>query len=79
MSVISVAVALMVSFMSGISLLGGSAESYLHGTQFVAVNFSHVLGYPIILYGFFPVFDKLQVKSVYEVCNRVRKISLDKH
>ncbi|XP_035741642.1 uncharacterized protein LOC118450204 [Vespa mandarinia] len=66
MNVIPVAVALMVSFMSAITLLGLSSENYYYGTQFVVINLSYVIGTPIVCYGFLPVFFKLQATSAYE-------------
>lgn len=67
MSIIPVGIALMVSFMSAITLLGVSAENYTFGTQFVTINLSYLLGTPIVCYGFLPVFYKLQATSAYEV------------
>lgn len=67
MGIVPVAIALVVSFMSAITLLGVSAENYTYGTQFVAINVSYLLGTPIVCYGFLPVFFKLQATSAYEV------------
>lgn len=67
MGIITVAVGLVVSFMSAITLLGVSAENYTYGTQFVAINVSYLLGTPIVCYGFLPVFFKLKATSAYEV------------
>jgi len=67
MSIAPVAVALVVSFMSAITLLGVSAENYTYGTQFVVINLSYLLGTPIVCYGYLPVFFKLQATSAYEV------------
>jgi len=68
--IVPVAFSLMASFMSAITLFGVSAENYYHGTQFVAINLSYILGTPIIAYIFLPVFFKLGNLSVYEVrCN----------
>ncbi|XP_076236183.1 putative sodium-dependent multivitamin transporter [Calliopsis andreniformis] len=66
MSIIPVGVALVVSFMSAITLLGVSAENYTYGTQFVVINISYLIGTPIVCYGFLPVFFKLQATSAYE-------------
>ncbi|KAG5308544.1 SC5A8 protein, partial [Pseudoatta argentina] len=66
MSIVPVAVALVVSFMSAVTLLGVSAENYTYGTQFVVINLSYLLGTPIVCYGFLPVFFKLQATSAYE-------------
>ncbi|XP_050430497.1 putative sodium-dependent multivitamin transporter [Adelges cooleyi] len=65
-SLIPVAFSLMASFMSAISLFGGSAENYSRGTQFAAINIGYILGTPIIAYIFLPVFFKLGNLSVYE-------------
>lgn len=67
MSILPVGVALVVSFMSAITLLGVSAENYTYGTQFVVINVSYLIGTPIVCYGFLPVFFKLQATSAYEV------------
>ncbi|XP_063978651.1 putative sodium-dependent multivitamin transporter [Diachasmimorpha longicaudata] len=66
MGILPVGIALMVSFMSAITLLGVSSENYVYGTQFVVINLSYLLGTPIVCYGFLPVFYKLQGTSVYE-------------
>ncbi|XP_043259274.1 putative sodium-dependent multivitamin transporter [Colletes gigas] len=66
MSVIPVSIALVVSFMSAITLLGVSAENYVYGTQFVVINLSYLIGTPLVCYGFLPVFFKLQATSAYE-------------
>lgn len=68
MSILPVGVALVVSFMSAITLLGVSAENYTYGTQFVVINLSYLIGTPLVCYGFLPVFFKLQATSAYEVC-----------
>ncbi|XP_076180497.1 putative sodium-dependent multivitamin transporter isoform X2 [Ptiloglossa arizonensis] len=66
MNTVTVAIALVVSFMSAITLLGVSAENYTYGTQFVVINISYFIGTSIVCYGFLPVFFKLQTTSVYE-------------
>ncbi|XP_029178699.1 uncharacterized protein LOC114946402 [Nylanderia fulva] len=66
MGIVPVAIALVVSFMSAITLLGVSAENYTYGTQFVVINISYLIGTPIVCYGFLPVFFKLQATSAYE-------------
>jgi len=60
-----VAVSLMASFMSAITLLGVSMENYAYGTQFIVINFSYGLATPIAAYWFLPVFFKLQATSAY--------------
>ncbi|CAK9818230.1 Putative sodium-dependent multivitamin transporter [Anthophora plagiata] len=66
MSIVPVGVALVVSFMSAITLLGVSAENYTYGTQFVVINLSYLIGTPLVCYGYLPVFFKLQATSAYE-------------
>lgn len=67
MSVLPVSFSLMASFMSAITLLGVTAENYLFGTQFVAINLSYIFGTPIAAFIFLPVFYELKVTSVYQV------------
>lgn len=67
MPIFPVAVSLMASFMSAITLLGTPAEIYLYGTQFVIINFSYYISLPPILFIFLPVFYELRVTSVFEV------------
>lgn len=69
MSILPVGIALMVSFMSAITLLGVSQENYTQGTQFVVINISYLIGTPIVCYGFLPVFHNLGATSAYEVTN----------
>lgn len=73
MSVVPVAIALMVSFMSAITLLGVSAENYMHGTQFVVINLAYLIGTPLVCYAFLPVFFKLKATSAYEVSHMILK------
>ncbi|OXU26138.1 hypothetical protein TSAR_003324 [Trichomalopsis sarcophagae] len=70
MSIIPVAIALMVSFMSAITLLGVSAENYTYGTQFVVINIAYLIGTPIICYGYMPVFFNLGAVSAYEYLDK---------
>ncbi|XP_059052790.1 putative sodium-dependent multivitamin transporter [Achroia grisella] len=65
-SILPVAVSLMASFMSAITLLGVSSENYYYGMQFVVINVSHLLATPIACYLYLPVFFKLQKTSTYE-------------
>lgn len=66
MSIVPVAISLMTSFMSAVTLLGVSAENYQFGTLFVIVNVSYVLFTPVAAYLYLPVFYNLQTTSVYE-------------
>ncbi|XP_048505782.1 putative sodium-dependent multivitamin transporter isoform X2 [Athalia rosae] len=65
-----VAIGLMVSFLSAISLLGVSSENYVYGTQYAAVNVGYVIATPFAAYLYLPVFFKLQATSAYEYLER---------
>ncbi|KAI8424261.1 hypothetical protein MSG28_002825 [Choristoneura fumiferana] len=66
MSILPVAVSLMASFMSAITLLGVSAENYYYGMQFVVMNISYGIATPIASRFYLPVFFGLQKTSTYE-------------
>ncbi|KAL5288547.1 hypothetical protein ACFFRR_009023 [Megaselia abdita] len=66
MSALPVSFTLMASFMSAITLLGVSTESYQFGILFVVINISYILTTPLAAYLYLPVFYKLQTTSVYE-------------
>ncbi|XP_076762940.1 putative sodium-dependent multivitamin transporter isoform X2 [Xylocopa sonorina] len=66
MGVVPLAIALTVSFMSAITLLGISAENYVHGTQIMLLYLGGFFGTPIALYFYLPVFVELNTISVYE-------------
>ncbi|XP_041970524.1 putative sodium-dependent multivitamin transporter isoform X2 [Aricia agestis] len=66
MAVFPVAVSLMASFMSAITLLGVSAENYYYGMQFMAINISYGIATPIASRLYLPVFFGLQKTSTYE-------------
>lgn len=66
MSIFPVAVSLMASFMSAITLLGVSAENYYYGLQFVVINISYGIATPIATKLYLPVFFGLQKTSTYE-------------
>lgn len=67
MSTAPVAFSLMASFMSAITLLGVSSETYVYGGQFIMVNLMYVIYTPVAAYLYLPVFFKLQATSAYEV------------
>ncbi|XP_046609714.1 putative sodium-dependent multivitamin transporter isoform X1 [Neodiprion virginianus] len=66
MSAAPVAIGLMVSFLSAVSLLGASAENYVYGTMYVVVNLGYVIATPVVAYLYLPVFFKLQATSAFE-------------
>uniref|UniRef100_W8AQI9 Putative sodium-dependent multivitamin transporter n=1 Tax=Ceratitis capitata TaxID=7213 RepID=W8AQI9_CERCA len=70
MTTLPVAVSLMASFMSSISLLGVSSESYQFGTMFCVINLSYIISTPIAAYLFLPVFYRMRSMSVYEYLER---------
>lgn len=65
-----VSFSLMASFMSAITLLGVSMESYQYGLTFAWMNLSYVISTPIAAYLFLPVFYNMQNTSVYEYLER---------
>lgn len=67
MSVTPVAVGLMASFLSAVSLLGISGENYTFGTHYAVINFSYLLATPFAAYLYLPVFFKLGATSAFEV------------
>lgn len=62
-----VAVGLMVSYLSAVSLLGVSSETYIYGTQYAVINLSYGLATPFAAYFYLPVFYKLGATSTFEV------------
>nr|CAD7255941.1 unnamed protein product [Timema shepardi] len=75
LSVIPVAVSLMASFMSAITILGVSTENYTFGTQFVVINFGYGVATPFAAYCFLPVFFKMQATSAYQLANALDVLS----
>ncbi|EDW91423.1 putative sodium-dependent multivitamin transporter [Drosophila yakuba] len=70
MTTFPVSFSLMASFMSAISLMGVSNESYQFGTLFCVINIAYVLSTPIAAYLFLPVFYRMRTTSVYEYLER---------
>ncbi|XP_037949262.1 putative sodium-dependent multivitamin transporter [Teleopsis dalmanni] len=70
MSVFPVSFSLMASFMSAITLLGVSNESYQFGIMFCVINLAYVISTPIAAYLFLPVFYRMHTTSVYEYLER---------
>lgn len=65
-----VSFSLMASFMSAITLLGVSMESYQYGMMFAWINLSYIISTPIAAYLFLPVFYNMRNTSVYEYLQR---------
>ncbi|XP_042876525.1 sodium-coupled monocarboxylate transporter 1-like [Penaeus japonicus] len=66
MTTFPVAMSLIASFMSAITLLGTPAEVYQYGFLYWLIGWSYFLVMPSAAYLYFPVFHKLQVTSAYE-------------
>lgn len=70
MTTFPVAMSLIASFMSAITLLGTPSEVYQYGFLYWLVGFSYFLVMPAASYLYFPIFHKLQVTSAYEYLER---------
>lgn len=66
MSVFPVAMSILASFISAITLLGTPAEMYNYGTQYVVIILSFFLVIPAAAYLYLPIFFELQLTSAYE-------------
>lgn len=66
MKVIPVAMSVLATFLSAITLLGVPAESYQFGIQYWLINISYCFVIPITAQIYVPLFYKLQVSSVNE-------------
>lgn len=66
LSVFPVAMSVLASFMSAITLLGTPAEVYRYGTQYVIINIAFCLVVPSTAYLYLPVFYNLRITSAYE-------------
>ena len=67
MSWFPVALSLLASFMSAITLLGTPAEVYVYGTQYCVLAISYMLVVPASAHLFVPIFYRLGLTSTYEV------------
>ncbi|KAH6938034.1 hypothetical protein HPB50_006529 [Hyalomma asiaticum] len=61
-----VALSILASFMSAITLLGTASEMYLAGTQYILICVSYCFVIPTTAYFYMPVFHQLQLTSAYE-------------
>ncbi|XP_076348604.1 sodium-coupled monocarboxylate transporter 2-like isoform X2 [Tachypleus tridentatus] len=66
MSTFPVAMSVLASFMSAITLLGTPAEMYLYGTQYWMICISFILVVPAAAYLYMPIFYNLGLISAYE-------------
>lgn len=61
-----VALSILASFMSAITLLGTASEVYVYGTQYVLIVVSYCFVIPAAAYFYMPIFYQLQITSAYE-------------
>uniref|UniRef100_A0A1B6D7G6 Sodium-dependent multivitamin transporter n=1 Tax=Clastoptera arizonana TaxID=38151 RepID=A0A1B6D7G6_9HEMI len=66
MSIFPLTMSLVASHVSGITLLGVPAETYVFGTQYYVVFFSSIAISFLAVYFYIPVLYNLQLNSVYE-------------
>ncbi|CAH1398746.1 unnamed protein product [Nezara viridula] len=66
MSILPVAVSLIASFISGISLLGIPAETFYYGTQLFGISMAVIIGYVLLNLFYLPVVYHLQYNSLFE-------------
>ena len=64
---IPVALSLLASFMSAITILGVPSEIYIFGTQYWLIIASYVILFPAVALVFVPVFRAVEISSSYEV------------
>ena len=67
LSVLPVAMSLLASYMSAITVLGIPTEIYTYGTGYWLVTFSGIIMFPIACFVFLPFFHNLQLDSAYQV------------
>lgn len=67
LSILPVAVSLMTSCTSGLSLLGSSAELYYQGPSYAFIAVAILLSGPITAYTILPVFHRMNELSLYKV------------
>lgn len=66
MSVLTVAIGLMASYLSAVSLLGVSSEIYVYGSQYAVINISYGIATAFVVYFYLPVFFELDATSAFE-------------
>ena len=67
MMAIPVALSLLASFMSAITILGVPSEMYTYGTQYWLIVASYIILFPCVALVFVPVFRAVEISSSYEV------------
>uniref|UniRef100_A0A1B6DCF3 Sodium-coupled monocarboxylate transporter 1 n=1 Tax=Clastoptera arizonana TaxID=38151 RepID=A0A1B6DCF3_9HEMI len=66
MSIFPIAMSLIASHVSGVTIIGVPSEMYLFGTQLFAANIANIFVTIIVINILIPVFFKLQLNSLYE-------------
>ncbi|KAJ8686108.1 hypothetical protein QAD02_021902 [Eretmocerus hayati] len=70
MNTFPVAMSLIASFISGISLLGTPTEIYVHGTSYLFIGLGILAVVGIMSRVYLPVFHRLRLTSAYEYLGR---------
>lgn len=71
---LAIAMTLLASFISPVTLLGTPAEIYTYGGQYMAFILMQFLLFPTIALVFVPVFHGLDITTAYEVNKSVREM-----
>ncbi|XP_077989565.1 sodium-coupled monocarboxylate transporter 1-like [Glandiceps talaboti] len=66
MHFLPVAMSILVSFTSPLSIMGTPAEIYVHGIRYAVFSLSLLWCLPMVAYLYLPVFQNLQLTSAYE-------------
>ncbi len=69
MPLFPVALSLLASFLSAVSVLGIPAEIYYNGTMYWLIMIGSVIALFMAAHAFLPVFHRLQITSINEVGN----------
>ena len=67
MKSIPIALSMLASFMSAVSILGLPSEVYFYGIQYWMVILSYFIIVPLVVFIYVPVFHGLELTSAYEV------------
>lgn len=70
LKIFPVAMSIMASFTSAVSILGFSQEMYLFGTMYVIIGASYFITQPFAAHTYVPFFHKLKITSAYEYLER---------
>ena len=74
MHLFPVAMSLVASYMSAITVLGIPTEMYVFGTQYWLVALSGFMTYPVTCHVFLPFFHNLQLASAYQVSYEYHRV-----